>query len=146
MVYRVATPADAPQIAFLNQRLIQDEHHGNPMSLTELEQRMAKWLEGEYQAIVFEDSGILCGYALFKSEPDHIYLRHFYIDRDHRRQGVGRAAIDWLCRHWHDSQSVRLNVLLWNEAGIAFWRAMGFSECRRAATYYEDSLTLEKDC
>ncbi len=145
MVYRAATTADASLLALLNQRLIQDEHHANPMSLTEMEQRMAKWLEGEYQAVLFGDLNTVCGYALFKSEPDHIYLRHFYIDRDHRRQGVGRTAIDWLCRHWRDSH-VRLDVLLWNEAAIAYWRAMGFSECLRAATYCDDSLTLEKDC
>lgn len=129
MHYRFATVDDAPVLAALNQALIRDEGHRNPMSLAELATRMAEWLAGEYQAVVFEDAAQPIGYALFRREPEHVYLRQFLIASEHRRRGRGRAAIDWLRQHaWGPQRRVRLDVLVGNASGIAFWRAVGFSD------------------
>jgi ribosomal protein S18 acetylase RimI-like enzyme len=51
-----------------------------------------------------------------------------------RRQGLGRAAFDWLRSHQWRGARVRLDVLVGNETGIAFWKAMNFRDY---------SLTLE---
>ncbi len=129
MDYRIATPADAPCLARMNKQLIDDEGHRNPMSIAELETRMAEWLSNAYQAILFIREGAPVGYALFRWESDHVYLRHFFVCRDCRRAGVGREAIGWLRKNaWSPTLRIRLDVLVCNETGIAFWRSVGFSD------------------
>jgi ribosomal protein S18 acetylase RimI-like enzyme len=137
MHYRFATVDDAPRLAPLNHALIRDEGHRNPMTVPELVERMAGWLAGAYQAVAFEDDGEIVGYALFRDEPEHVYLRQFYVSGECRRRGVGREAIAWLREHaWGLDRRVRLDVLVGNAAGLAFWRAVGFQEY---------CLTLELD-
>jgi GNAT superfamily N-acetyltransferase len=129
MNYRFATRDDAPLLASLNQQLIQDEGHANPMTLAELERRMAGWLDGDYQAVLFSHQGHAAGYALFRPTPEYVYLRHFFVCRHHRRQGIGRAAITWLRNQvWAGAARIRLDVLAHNTTGIAFWRAVGFRD------------------
>jgi GNAT superfamily N-acetyltransferase len=65
---------------------------------------------------------------MFCREPAHIYLRHFFIHRDFRRQGLGRAAYEWLSMHaWAGNPRIRLDVLIHNEVGQSFWRSLGFN-------------------
>lgn len=129
MDYRFATIEDAATLAALNQALIRDEGHRNPMSLGELEVRMAEWLAGEYRTVLFEESGQAAGYALFRRDIEYVYLRQFYVCPEHRGKGVGRTAIAWLRQHaWDGENRVRVEVLVGNTAGIAFWRATGFQD------------------
>ncbi len=130
MIVRKATSTDVSLLARLNQQLIVDEGHRNPMTLAELEQRMAGWIGDEgYEAVLLEPDRKTVGYALFRREPEHIYLRQFFVCRDFRRQGFGRQAIDWLLRHaWNDALRVRLDVWIGNEEAISFWRAVGFRD------------------
>ncbi len=128
MEYRRATIADAPALAVMNAQLIRDEGHRNRMSPAELEARMAGWLGGDYEAVVFEEAGRSAGYALFRRDPEYVYLRQFFVQPACRRRGVGRAAFGWLRRHvWHGGR-VRVEVLVGNTAGVAFWRAVGFGD------------------
>jgi GNAT superfamily N-acetyltransferase len=139
MNYRFATLEDANLLAHLNHALIRDEGHRNRMSVPELAERMASWLAGEYQAVLFEDAGDLVGYALFRPEPEHVYLRQFFVASERRRRGIGRAAIQWLREHaWGKDRRVRLDVLIGNSDGISFWRAVGFKD-------YCLTLELESD-
>jgi GNAT superfamily N-acetyltransferase len=129
MDYRFAQLDDSLLLAKLNQQLIEDEGHRNPMTLTELECRMREWLKEQYQAVLFQRGEEPRGYALFRREADHVYLRQFFVCREHRRQGIGRNAINWLRRHaWADAPRVRLDVLVGNAPGIAFWRSVGFHD------------------
>ncbi len=129
MVYRVANADDASLLARLNKQLIDDEGHRNSMTVVELEQRMRDWLSGEYQGVIFERDGAALGYALFRNEPEYVYLRQFFVCREHRRQGIGRDAIAWLRKHaWNDCVRLRLDVLVGNTAAIAFWRSVGFHD------------------
>ena len=137
MHFRFATVSDAELLARMNQQLIRDEGHRNRMTLPELASRMVGWLQSEYQAVLFEDGGLALGYALYKREPEHIYLRQFFIESAHRRKGVGSQAMNWLAAHaWNGTRRLRLDVLVGNASGIAFWRANGFNEY---------CLTMEKD-
>ncbi len=122
---RPPTPADIPLLAAMNQQLIRAEGHRNPMTLAQLEERMAGFLAGAYQAAIFE-AETPAGYALWRDEPDHIYLRQFFIAPEFRRRSYGRQAIA-LLRHeaWLDQRRLRLDVLVNNEQGLAFWRAIG---------------------
>jgi GNAT superfamily N-acetyltransferase len=129
MKFRAATLADAPTLAELNRQLIRDEGHRNRMTLPELEERMARWLAGEYRAVLFLDGGRVVGYALFRFDPEFVYLRQFFVRPEDRRRGVGRAAIAWLRENaWRGAGRVRLDVLVGNHTGIAFWRAVGFRD------------------
>jgi GNAT superfamily N-acetyltransferase len=129
MKYRFATVRDAHLIAPMNHQLIRDEGHRNAMSRAELEERMTEWLEGEYQAVLFEDSQGTAGYALFKWEPEWVYLRQFFVQPNRRHTGIGKAAIIWLLANaWGDAYRIRLDVLAGNAAGIAFWRSLGFAD------------------
>ena len=129
MEFRDATPADAAVLADLNRQLVRDEGHRNRMTLPELEERMAGWLAGEYRAVLFLDGGRVLGYTLFRFEPEFVYLRQFFVRPEDRRRGVGRAAMTWLREHaWRGVPRVRLEVLVGNQIGAAFWRAVGFRD------------------
>lgn len=129
MHYRQATVTDATLLGEMNHRLIRDEGHRNPMTVPELAARMAEWLAAEYEAVLFEDDAGVAGYALFRREPEHIYLRQFYVEPQRRRQGIGRAAIAHLLKHdWQDRARIRVDVLIGNAAAIAFWKSVGFAD------------------
>jgi GNAT superfamily N-acetyltransferase len=129
MQYRFATPEDAALLAPLNRQLIRDEGHRNPMSLAQLTERMSDWLRGEYQAVVFEENALPIGYALFRREPEYVYLRQLFVRPELRRQGFGTKALHWLWRNaWRDATHLRIDVLVGNTAGREFWRSVGFQE------------------
>jgi GNAT superfamily N-acetyltransferase len=127
--HRLATVADADLLGAMNQRLIQDEGHRNPMTLPELQQRMCGWLAGDYRAVLFEDTAGIAAYALYREESDHIYLRQLFVERDRRRRGYGLAAMRIL-RHdiWPPEKRVTLEALVANHAAISFWKKAGFQE------------------
>ena len=98
--YRFATPKDAGLLAPLNQQLIRDEGHRNALNLEQLTERMAGWLRTEYEAVLFENETETIGYALFRRDPEFVYLRQVLVIPERRRQGVGRDALHWL---WHNA-------------------------------------------
>jgi len=130
MQTRKANLSDIPLLSQLNLQLIEDENHRNPMSLEELQDRMRGWLETqEYTAVLFQEKDRIVGYALYKVEPEWVYLRQFFIVREFRRQGYGREAIEILRReYWEKGRRVRLEVLVNNSSAIEFYRALGFED------------------
>ena len=135
--YRFATAEDAPCLAAMNRQLIADEGHRNPMSPEELRDRMAGWLASEYQAVLFEESDDVVGYALFRREPDYVYVRQFFVVPHRRRQRIGQAAFAWLLANvWQDAARVCLDVLVGNQPGIRFWKSLWFEDY---------CITLERD-
>jgi GNAT superfamily N-acetyltransferase len=129
MHYRIALPSDADLLAPLNAQLIRDEGHRNSMNIPQLAERMRGWLTDEYRAVVFDDDDGVVGYALFRHEPEHIYLRQFFVRPESRRRGIGRNALLWLRRNaWGPEARVRVDVLMGNKLGQVFWRAVGFNE------------------
>lgn len=135
MTFRRATLADGAVLAEFNHQLIQDEGHRNPMTVAALEQRMKGWLASEYAAALFENDGGVVGYALYREEPEEIYLRQLFVVRNRRRQGIGREAMEILrTQIWPKHKRLTVGVLVRNTAAIAFWRAVG---------YRDYSLTLE---
>jgi GNAT superfamily N-acetyltransferase len=130
LTFRKAGEADMPLLAELNRQLQIDEEHRLRMELSELVPRMIRWCNEErYEAVLFERDGRVAGYALFRREPEHIYLKQFFVCRELRRQGVGREAIEWLAANvWNSAPAVYLDVLVHNQRGIAFWQAVGFRD------------------
>jgi predicted acetyltransferase len=96
MNYRRATQNDCSLLAELNHQLIRDEGHRNRMTVPELEQRMKDWLAKEYTAILFEVDDSVIAYALYREQPEEIYLRQLFVIRLQRRKGIGRQAMEIL--------------------------------------------------
>ncbi len=125
----MATPEDAPLLARLNKQLIEDEGHSNPMTVPELEIRMRGWLEGAYAAVLFQEQGAVVAYALYRPEGEGIYLRHLFVARERRRQGVGRRALELLLtRIWPANARITVEALAHNAPALAFYRALGFRD------------------
>ncbi len=129
MNFRFATSNDCPLLGEWNRQLIQDEGHRSPMTGEELEQRMRGWLAGEYRAVLFEDAGEAAAYALYREQPEEIYLRQFFVARNRRGQGIGRRAI-WLLRSqvWPNTKRLTVEVLTSNERAVRFWRSVGYAD------------------
>jgi len=129
MKFRRATLDDCALLAELNHQLIRDEGHRNKMTVPELEQRMRDWLASEYAAVIFEEAQEVVAYALYREQAGEIYLRQLFVVRNRRRQGIGRKAIEILrAKTWPGNKRLTVDVLVQNEAAIAFWRAVGYKD------------------
>ena len=119
------TDQDIHTLAVLNKRLIEDEKSDNPMSPEELENRMAAFLTGEYHAYFFKEAEEIIGYALVRHTCTPLYLRQFYIDRAYRRKHYGEKAFYELLKLLQ-TDTIDIDILPWNEAGLRFWKKLGF--------------------
>jgi predicted acetyltransferase len=127
--FRKATESDCALLAELNHQLIRDEGHRNAMTVPELEQRMKDWLASEYAAVLFENDGEVVAYALYREQPEEIYLRQLFVVRHRRRQGLGRAAFEILrTKIWPKDKRLTVEALTQNQPAIAFWRAVGYQD------------------
>lgn len=127
--FRFANKSDAAILAEMNLRLIRDEGHRNPMSQIELTERMSGWLSGQYQGVLIKVQEQIVGYALYRHEPDFVYLRQLFVSSQFRRQGVAKAALEWLRQYaWPNAMLIRVEVLIQNESGRAFWKSAGFGD------------------
>jgi predicted acetyltransferase len=116
-------------LAELNHQLIRDEGHRNKMMVPELEQRMKGWLASEYAAVLFENDGEVVAYALYREQPEEIYLRQLFVVRNRRRKGLGKEAVKiLLSKIWPKNKRLTVEVLVQNEAAVAFWRAVGYKD------------------
>jgi hypothetical protein len=129
LTFRTATLDDCPRLAELNHQLIRDEGHRNTMKVGELEQRMRTWLSGEYRAVIYEDGGEIVAYALFREQPEEIYLRQLFVVRHRRNQGIGRCAVEILrSQIWPKTKRLTVEVLIANESAVKFWRSAGYAD------------------
>ena len=129
MTFRAATLDDCSCLAELNHQLILDEGHRNPMTVSDLEQRMRDWLSGEYRAVVYEDAGEVVAYALFREHEREIYLRQLFVVRHRRSQGLGRRALEILrTQIWPKHKRLTVDVLTANKRAISFWRSVGYTD------------------
>lgn len=129
MTFRRATLNDCALLAELNHQLIRDEGHRNPMTVSELAQRMKSWLTSEFTAVLFENGGSVIAYAVYAEQPEKIYLRQLFVVRSRRRQGLGRQAMEILrSKIWPENRRLTVEVLVHNTAAVAFWRAMGYRD------------------
>ena len=120
-----ATMDDCGVLALLNRALIIAEQSDNTITYDALVERMRGFLAGNYAAWLFRVDGVVVGYALVDMESTPRYLRHFCIVESMRGRGYGRAAFVAL-RETLGPDALDIDVLEWNTAGAAFWRALGF--------------------
>lgn len=125
LTLRTATDQDVHLLAALNKQLIEDEQHDNAMSVEQLKQRMAGFLNSQYTAYLFEHGEQMLGYALVDHAKQPLYLRQFFICRDCRQQGYGKAAFQTLLEALATNM-IDIEVMHWNERAYAFWKSLGF--------------------
>ncbi|MBN1290391.1 MAG: GNAT family N-acetyltransferase [Candidatus Latescibacteria bacterium] len=133
MTYRHATLNDITVLAAMNRQLAGDEQHRNRNKPTEwFNKRMELFLNGEYEAIIFEQDKKVLGYALYRNHPeqsDTIYLRQIFINRNYRRQGFGHKAIKIMMNEvWPKDKRLTVEVLSGNDAAISFYKSVGFQD------------------
>lgn len=133
MNYRKATLDDVPLLAKLNRMLTEDEDHRNQhKSEVWFEERMEKFLKGDYEAVLFEIEGDVAAYALYRNHPEHedtVYLRQIFVCRNYRKQGIGRKSMEILLKEILPPKTrMTLDVLTHNETAIAFYKSIGFKE------------------
>lgn len=133
LTLRAATLLDLPLLVAMNQELIEDEGGTNPMTPAQLEQRMRRWL-GHWHIDLFTQDSLIAGYCVYRiqtyefSRENTVYIRHYFITRELRRQGLGREAMKLLKQNrFPENTRVFLEVLWRNQRGRDFWEALGFS-------------------
>lgn len=126
---RRAVAADADLLGQLGKQLIEDEGHPSTMTVPELQQRMRDWLDDEYAAVIFKLKNEVVAYALYRDEPEQIYLRQFFVQRHCRRKGVGQEAMSVLrSLYWPAGKRLAVEVLVGNTEAVAFYKALGFRD------------------
>lgn len=130
MLIKKCSLSDVEELAQLNKQLIEDEKSDNTMTLEQLKIRMRDFLESEYNAYFFMEEDCIAGYVLVRHTSKPLYLRQFFIARNFRRQGKGRAALK-LLQEELKTDKVDIEVLSWNIAAIKFWESCGFVERSR---------------
>ncbi|MHC4325307.1 MAG: GNAT family N-acetyltransferase [Planctomycetota bacterium] len=127
--FRFAAENDVPWLARMNRQLVRDEGHRNKMSLSELEQRMSDFLRNEYEAVIVSSGQNDIGYALYRKDPEWLYLRQIFVIDTMRSKGIGSRIIEWLrVNPWKNCKIIRTDVLVDNMIGINFWKAVGFKD------------------
>jgi ribosomal protein S18 acetylase RimI-like enzyme len=129
MEYHIANETDLDILARWNHQLIRDEGHRNPMTVSQLRERMRQWLSGDYTAVIFDKDGEPVAYALYRESKDEIYLRQLFVKRENRNRGIGKEAVRILKEEiWTKSKRLTVDVLSHNKAAIAFWRSAGYKD------------------
>jgi ribosomal protein S18 acetylase RimI-like enzyme len=122
-----ASDADLDLLARWNHELIRDEGHRNTMTAAELATRMRGWLMADYRAVIFRDAEPVA-YSVFRYDVG-VNIRQFFVRRDRRREGIGRAAFELLRRQvWPEGMRLTVDALCANSAALAFWRSLGFRD------------------
>lgn len=116
----------AEELAELNQQLIIDEGHSNPMSIAELAARMRGWLDTGYECYGIERDGKIVCYSLWRDDIEHYYMRQLFTVAACRRQGLARHLLSSLQTDVYDDKPVRLEVLAGNLDAQAFYKSMGY--------------------
>lgn len=117
---------DVETLAILNKRLIVDEGFPNPMTVEQLAERMSGWLQAEYHGYLGKVGHYIAAYCLYRDDGGNYYLRHLYVDRDFRRQGLATQLLNWMFKNIWVDKKVRLDVLIHNQNAIAFYQKYGF--------------------
>ena len=153
MLIRIATPMDKPEINELRRqvKLLHDEGApdffapGFPKELADYLDVIFMQENGE--VVVAEADGKIVGFACLSyiERPASVFRRplrycdidELCVDRQVRRQGVGRAMFDFIKARAAEKGFSRIELNMWefNEDALRFYEAMGFRTYRRYMAY-----------
>ncbi|MFD0711605.1 GNAT family N-acetyltransferase [Paenibacillus sp. GCM10027626] len=124
---RICSHVDLALLATLNKQLIEDERHDNTMNIEQLKERMRSFIDTDYKAYIFGRDCEIIGYALVDHTRHPLYLRHFFVCRNFRRNGYGKLAFEKLIERLN-TKEIDIEVMHWNHIGYEFWKSLGFIE------------------
>jgi ribosomal-protein-alanine N-acetyltransferase len=93
--------------------------------------------------IVAESDETLAGFAVARLYPPNLELLDIAVAA--QRQGVGRALIEALKSEAAGCDRITLEVSAKNEAGLAFYKAVGFVVVGRRPNFYTDADAVLMD-
>jgi ribosomal-protein-alanine N-acetyltransferase len=141
----LASPADAAQIAAMSRDEIE---RGLAWSWTEARVRRA--IESPHiNVAVIRDDEAIAAFGIMSYRDDDASLLLFSVRPAHRRQGLGRALLDWLETVAREAglRRILLECRRDNAAARNFYADSGYHELAIAKGYYqgmEDAIRLEK--
>ena len=146
-VIRLATPADAYEIAVMSRYLIEIGLRGwswHP-------ERVARAIRArDTNVLVAEVADHLVGFAIMEFGDTKAHLSLFAVKPAHQRCGIGRRMMEWL----EDSAltagiaTIHLELRTNNFAGRSFYHVLGFKETAYVPGYYrgvETALRMSRD-
>ena len=123
-----ARETDIPGLFEMNKRLMEDERFDRPLDDERLMERWHSFFDKEkYKVLLFRLEQDVAGYAVLHINQEPLYLRHFFIDRQYRRKGLGTECFGRMMEYMNAGK-MDLDVMYWNERGYAFWKSLGFTE------------------
>ena len=118
-----AGAADLPSLAALYVQM--SRAHGHQISREDAAAKLAKGLAAGQGAMLFRKDQTLLGMIIWMDCGDHVFVRNFVIDRDHRREGRGSALFQRWRREVTGGREIRLETSALHAQ--AFWQAQGFA-------------------
>ena len=142
----LARPNDAPRLASMSRRLVE----------AGLE---ACWTAGRIErhfrhadsvVLVARAAGGVAGGAVMQYGDDAAHLNLLAVEPAWRRRGLGRRLLTWLedTARGAGTFTIRLELRASNEAGRAFYAALGYRETGTVRGYYqgvEDAMRMARD-
>jgi len=125
---------DAEVLGAMNAHLSVDEGGELVGPLPVYVARMRDWLEtGRYQAAIARRGDEALAYLLWRDDQDYgdIFIRQYFVARDHRGAGLGRALFERAVSQFWPGRPLRLDVYDSNPRGRAFWEKTGFAPYSR---------------
>lgn len=128
---------------------IEREVHAHPWTLG----NFSDALRSGYLCKVYENDGIMLGYAVLMLAVDEAELLDIAVGAQHQRQGWGRKLLEEMMAlaRRHDMRRMVLEVRASNAAAISLYRRAGFAEIGLRRDYYpaehgrEDAILMGRE-
>lgn len=136
-------PEHVAQVAALEEQCFSDPWSERSVA-SELENPLSLWL-------VMTDGDTVAGYVGSQSVMGEADMMNLAVQPDYRRQGIGEKLVSALVKELaqSDVHCLTLEVRASNEAAIALYGKLGFTQVGRRPRYYEkpreDALILRKE-
>jgi ribosomal-protein-alanine N-acetyltransferase len=144
MILRDMTEADLDGVL-----CIEREVHAHPWTLG----NFSDALRSKYPCKVYEEGGIMLGYAVLMLAVDEAELLDIAIGAQHQRQGWGRGLLEEMLAlaRRHGMRRMVLEVRASNAAAIGLYRRAGFVDIGLRRDYYpaehgrEDAILMGRE-
>ena len=122
-----ATNQDIDLLFSINQQLIIDEDYDRPLTDEKLNERWKQFFTEIYIDFFIKVENEIVGYSVIHNHQTPKYIRHFYVQKEYRRKGIGKKAF-YLILNELDVKEIDVDVMYWNQSGLSFWKSLGFHE------------------
>ena len=102
-------------------------------------ERFLKWNPG--LSVVAEEEGRIVGAILCGSDGRRGCLYHVCVQKEYRRQGIGKTMVVWCMENLKELQINKVSLIAFtqNDVGNAFWKEIGWTK-REDLNYYDFTL------